>query len=138
MASSPSSDPNISVAPPADQPNPAPAKDDKKKNPNKANPNSNKKKSGAVPLGPLPAFVEERAKIWDEYKKKRDEELSSMYQHPLHAIELTIFVELGDTPIKITLPDGKIVDGVAWKTTPYDIAKNISRNLAKEVIVAKV
>ena len=47
-------------------------------------------------------------------------------------------VEIPETPIKVTLPDGKAVDGIAWKTTPYDIAKNISRNLAKEVIVAKV
>lgn len=51
---------------------------------------------------------------------------------------LTNVTELPDTPIKITLPDGKAVDGVAWKTTPYDIAKNISRNLAKEIVVAKV
>ena len=26
------------------------------------------------------------------------------------------------TPIKITLRDGKVVDGLAWKTTPYEIA----------------
>ena len=40
---------------------------------------SNKKKSEQVPLGPLPAFVDERIKIWDEYKSKREEELNSMY-----------------------------------------------------------
>ena len=28
-------------------------------------------------------------------------------------------------PIKITLLDGKAVDGVAWKTTPYDVAASI-------------
>lgn len=29
------------------------------------------------------------------------------------------------TPIKITLRDGKVVDGEAWKTTPYDVAVSI-------------
>lgn len=28
-------------------------------------------------------------------------------------------------PIKITLPDGTSVDGVAWKTTPYEVAASI-------------
>jgi len=29
------------------------------------------------------------------------------------------------TPIKITLRDGKVVDGLAWKTTPFEIAASI-------------
>ena len=29
------------------------------------------------------------------------------------------------TAIKITLRDGKVVDGLAWKTTPYEIAASI-------------
>jgi len=29
------------------------------------------------------------------------------------------------TPIKVTLRDGKIVDGLAWKTTPYEVAASI-------------
>ena len=29
------------------------------------------------------------------------------------------------TPIKVTLRDGKVVDGLAWKTTPYEIASSI-------------
>lgn len=28
-------------------------------------------------------------------------------------------------PIKITLPDGKIVEGQSWRTTPYEVAKGI-------------
>lgn len=28
-------------------------------------------------------------------------------------------------PIKVSLPDGKEVEGVAWKTTPYEIAQGI-------------
>lgn len=40
--------------------------------------------------------------------------------------------------IVVTLPDGKAMDAIAWKTTPYDIAKSISRGLADAVVVAKV
>ena len=28
-------------------------------------------------------------------------------------------------PIKITLPDGKEVEGLSWKTTPYEVAQGI-------------
>jgi threonyl-tRNA synthetase len=28
-------------------------------------------------------------------------------------------------PIDVTLPDGKVVQGQSWRTTPYDIAKGI-------------
>jgi len=68
---------NISVAPPSDQPPPTDTKG-KTPNPNKGS-NKGKKAGSAAPLGPLPAFIEERNKIWDEYKKKHEEELSSMY-----------------------------------------------------------
>ena len=42
------------------------------------------------------------------------------------------------TPIKVTLPDGKIVEGKAWETTPYEIAAGISKGLADNAIVSKV
>ena len=42
------------------------------------------------------------------------------------------------TPIKVTLPDGKVVDGKAWETTPYDVAAQISKGLADNAVVAKV
>lgn len=29
------------------------------------------------------------------------------------------------SPIKITLRDGKVVDGKAWDTTPYQVAERI-------------
>lgn len=28
-------------------------------------------------------------------------------------------------PIEVTLPDGKVVAGQSWRTTPYDVAKGI-------------
>ena len=41
-------------------------------------------------------------------------------------------------PIKITLADGKILDGHSWKTTPIQIAEGISRGLADQAVIAKV
>lgn len=41
-------------------------------------------------------------------------------------------------PIKITLPDGTVKDGISWKTTAGDIAQGISRGLFDNAIVAKV
>lgn len=41
-------------------------------------------------------------------------------------------------PIQISLPDGKIVAGESWKTTPYQIAYGISQGLADNTVIAKV
>jgi threonyl-tRNA synthetase len=41
-------------------------------------------------------------------------------------------------PIKVTLPDGKVVEGVAWETTPLAIAEGISKGLAATIVVAAV
>lgn len=40
--------------------------------------------------------------------------------------------------IKITLPDGKMLEGKAWETTPLDIANGISKGLANATVIAKV
>ena len=45
---------------------------------------------------------------------------------------------LPEDPIKVTLPDGKVMDGVKGKTSPYDIAMSISKGLAESAVVAKV
>lgn len=41
-------------------------------------------------------------------------------------------------PIKITLPGGQKVEAVAWNTTPYQIAKQISSTLADAAVAAQV
>ena len=43
-----------------------------------------------------------------------------------------------DEPIAVTLPDGKEVPGVRGVTTPLDVANQLSKSLAKKVVVAKV
>lgn len=60
-------------------------------------------------LNPWPAYIEDRLTLWEKFKTKYNEELQ---QKP-------------KTSIKVTLPDGKILDGVAWESTAYDIAKSI-------------
>lgn len=41
-------------------------------------------------------------------------------------------------PITITLPDGKVIAGTSWETTPLQVAEGISKGLAGAVVVAKV
>jgi threonyl-tRNA synthetase len=41
-------------------------------------------------------------------------------------------------PIKIVLPDGSVKEGVKGVTTPLDVAAQISKALAKKVVVAKL
>ncbi|KAI9205849.1 tars protein [Polychytrium aggregatum] len=75
-----------------------------------------------VEMNPRPEYIDKRIKIFDEIKKRKDDELREMPR----------------TPIKITLPNGKEVDGVAYETTPMSVAKGISTSLAKKVIISKV
>lgn len=56
----------------------------------------------------------------------------------LQCFKLYFFAEFPREDIKITLGDGKTKDGTSFKTTPFDIAKSISSQFAKQVIVAKV
>lgn len=71
---------------------------------------------------PEPEYIKTRLALWDKLKKKYDEEL-----------ELKPRV-----PINVTLPDGKVVEGTSWQSTPYDIAKSISAGLADSTVIAKV
>lgn len=72
-------------------------------------------KAAAQKQGPhVPEFVQERMAKCDniEYRK-----------HPIV-----------EKPIKVTLPDGKVVDGMAGKTTPYEIAAGISKGWEAVVV----
>ena len=73
-------------------------------------------------MNPHPDYIQERLSLWDRLKKEADEKLANAEK----------------TPIKITLPDGKQLDGLSWKTTPYEIASGISKGLADNCVVAKV
>ncbi|KAJ6648817.1 Threonine--tRNA ligase 1, cytoplasmic [Pseudolycoriella hygida] len=71
---------------------------------------------------PLPGYIADRQVLWDKLKKQYDEEVAAK---PRDAI-------------KITLPDGKVVEGKSWETTPYSVASGISQGLADATVIAKV
>uniref|UniRef100_A0A6M2DV42 threonine--tRNA ligase n=1 Tax=Xenopsylla cheopis TaxID=163159 RepID=A0A6M2DV42_XENCH len=79
-------------------------------------------KSSVSELKPWPSYIEERLVLWDKLKAQYDAELQAM----------------PEKTIIITLPDGKEVEGLAWKTSPYDVAKGISQGLADNTVIAKV
>ena len=60
-------------------------------------------------LVPPPEFIAQREKLWQELKADYDKWVAAQPQDP----------------IKVTLPDGKQVEGQAWKTTPYQVAEGI-------------
>lgn len=73
-------------------------------------------------MKPRPAFIAHRDNIFNELMTKHKAELAAKKVEP----------------IKVTLPDGKELVGESWRTTPLDIAAQISRGLADNVVVAKV
>eukprot|EP00918_Siedleckia_nematoides_P023985 GHVU01051733.1.p1 GENE.GHVU01051733.1~~GHVU01051733.1.p1 ORF type:complete len:711 (-),score=89.93 GHVU01051733.1:366-2396(-) len=73
-------------------------------------------------MSPPPEFIAYREVMWQKLKKERDDWVAA--QAP--------------QPIKVTLPDGKVVEGESWKTTPYQVAAGISQGLADNTVVAKV
>jgi threonyl-tRNA synthetase len=41
-------------------------------------------------------------------------------------------------PMKVTMPNGSVIEGTTWETTPMEIIKGISNSVAKTAIIAKV
>ncbi|KAL7836576.1 hypothetical protein AOLI_G00278600 [Acnodon oligacanthus] len=76
-------------------------------------------------LSPPPQYIEERLVLYNKLKAEHDALMAGR-------------AEKDSKPIKITLPDGKVVDGESWKTTPYQIACGISQGLADNTVIAKV
>ncbi|GBM66055.1 Threonine--tRNA ligase, cytoplasmic [Araneus ventricosus] len=73
-------------------------------------------------LKPWPSYIQERLLLWDKLWAEYEADLQSKVPEP----------------IKITLPDGKVVDGESWRTTPYQVAQGISQGLADNTVIAKV
>lgn len=79
-------------------------------------------KSNISELNPWPAYIQDRLTIWDKLKAQYDAEIENKPK----------------APITVTLPDGKTVEALSWKTTAYDVARGISQGLADNVVIAKV
>ncbi|CAN6550684.1 unnamed protein product [Malus baccata var. baccata] len=56
----------------------------------------------------------------------------------IQAQQLAHRQSLPSDPIKITLPGGQEKEGKRWVTSPFDIAKDISKSLASSAVIAKV
>jgi threonyl-tRNA synthetase len=77
---------------------------------------------GEFQIGADPAFIQERARLFDAFWARQLEATSLKPKET----------------IVITLPNGSSKEGVSWQTTPLDVAKMISSRLANEALVAKV
>ncbi|KAI8835686.1 hypothetical protein BJ741DRAFT_665239 [Chytriomyces cf. hyalinus JEL632] len=87
------------------------------------------KAKDVVPVGeyplectPRPDYIQHRLDMFDELKAIYDTEIAAKPR----------------VPIKVTLPDGRDMDGTAWETTPMDIARLLSKSLSERVVIAKV
>ncbi|KAJ8005501.1 hypothetical protein DPEC_G00118610 [Dallia pectoralis] len=81
--------------------------------------------AGKTELSPPPSYIEERLALYSKLKEEHD----------------TIMIERAEKdskPIKVTLPDGKVMEAESWRTTPYQVAAGISQGLADSTVVAKV
>lgn len=68
-----------------------------------------------------PNFIDYRSQLWEQYQLKiKQEEKSSLAQQP----------------IKIKLPDGSVVEGLAGASSPLSIASEIKK--AEKIIAAKI
>lgn len=68
-------------------------------------------KRASKEISPPPEFLASRLALWDRCKAEREEWLAKQERKE----------------IKVTLPDGKVVDAKSWETTPYDVASAISK-----------
>ena len=78
--------------------------------------------SRPLEMTPPPDYVPHRIKMFNDLKAKYDAQIATNPRNP----------------IRITLPDGRQMDGISWETTPLQIAKMISNSLADRLVIAKV
>ena len=60
-------------------------------------------------LKPWPEYIQTRIDIFDRLHKEYQEQVAAKPRNE----------------IKVTLPDGKVVDGTSWETPPYEVARGI-------------
>ncbi|KAM9857880.1 threonine--tRNA ligase 1, cytoplasmic [Aulostomus maculatus] len=80
---------------------------------------------GRAELSPPPQFIDDRLTLYTKLKAEHEALIAERAAKDSRAI-------------KVTLPDGKVVDAESWKTTPYQVACGISQGLADNTVIAKV
>ncbi|XP_058492874.1 threonine--tRNA ligase 1, cytoplasmic [Solea solea] len=81
--------------------------------------------AGKSELSPPPQYIDERMTLYTKLKAEHDALVAER-------------AASNSRPIKVTLPDGKVVEAESWKTTPYQVACGISQGLADNTVIAKV
>ncbi|KAF2738319.1 threonyl-tRNA synthetase-like protein [Polyplosphaeria fusca] len=87
-----------------------------------------KKKKGGddsgrpLELSPRPDYFDHRIQIFEKLKARYDEEVAKKPREK----------------INITLPDGKIIVGESWVTSPADVAKGISKSLFERTVISRI
>uniref|UniRef100_A0A668A0B7 threonine--tRNA ligase n=1 Tax=Myripristis murdjan TaxID=586833 RepID=A0A668A0B7_9TELE len=79
----------------------------------------------AFQLSQPPQYIEDRLSLYTKLKAEHDALMAER-------------AKKDSKPIKVTLPDGKVVEAESWKTTPYQVACGISQGLADNTVIAKV
>ncbi|RMZ89072.1 hypothetical protein DV736_g3704, partial [Chaetothyriales sp. CBS 134916] len=79
-----------------------------------------------LPLKELPSFILERNALFDQLQKEHDQELAAR-EKP--AISITLIPQAGQQ---------KTVHGNAWQTTPGQLLKEVPKDRASHIVVAKV
>ncbi len=74
----------------------------------------------------LPDFIVERNELFDQLKKQHDEELASRDKP---AVQIRLIVAPGQEIA---------IEGKAWETTPGQLLKNVPKDRAGQIVVAKV
>uniref|UniRef100_A0A3P8ZPG3 threonine--tRNA ligase n=1 Tax=Esox lucius TaxID=8010 RepID=A0A3P8ZPG3_ESOLU len=82
------------------------------------------KKEKPQKLKPWPGYISERMQLYEELKKESDLLLARRASQ--------------SQPIHVELPDGHRVEGLAWVTTPYQLACGISQGLADNAVISRV
>ncbi|KRX17141.1 Threonine--tRNA ligase, cytoplasmic, partial [Trichinella nelsoni] len=73
-----------------------------------------------IEMNPWPDFIQRRLDLWAKYMKNYNDELAKKQNEP----------------ITVTLPDGKEVEAMSWRTSPLDIMTKL--NMGGRPIVSKV
>jgi threonyl-tRNA synthetase len=123
------------IAAPVESSTPKSPSSKRPQNPPKAKASAGKSKkmhTDAGPKGPppaampLPDFVLQRNQLFDELKRKYDEELS---QKSKPEIKITLSPRSGEDSVLI---------GKAWETTPGHLLKHLPKEDAAEIVISKV
>lgn len=83
---------------------------------------NNSESSSANPNSPPPEYIEERIKYFEEIAERQGKELAQKERKP----------------IKITLKDGSVKEGVSYETSPLDIAQSIGKSFSERQVISKV